>query len=221
VSGEEVYFFAHQFYQDFRRLAYGTSRNVFDVKKYKGLVADLDKQPVRFRRGERARIKRVAERKIAKGQLKESDKEAWIRSSVHSPERWLLAEDAWKQLKVPGEPDVLEALLEANTSREVQKICKDAPNWPLVQGSVFPQYLIQCAEQFLAAKQSPRFPRSKRPSAMKKRLWFLSRALAGALFGLSPRTAVNLVGSKTPDQVFEETYGAKAIRKASKQRKAK
>jgi len=141
---------------------------------------------------------------------------------------------ATKQLKIPGEPDVLGALLRARTPRQVRKICRDAYvsveshdakgniksremlNWPISLGSVLPMYLSQHAAQFIAAKQDPRFPRSDRSTSQYKQLWFLSRALAGAVFGVQTRTAVNLVGSKRPEQVFEESRASKPLRKHTK-----
>ena len=92
----------------------------------------------------------------------------------------------------------------------------EVPAWPIPPGSPFPGYLSQYAEQYAQALRDPRFPRcdvSTRPSSQLKQFWFLSRALAGALFGVSTRTAINLVGSLRPEQAFEESRGAKAARR--------
>lgn len=145
----------------------------------------------------------------------------------------LAQERSRKKFSEPGKPEVLKALMGAKTPGRVREICQDAftlreievfdpitsklvgyrdvevRNWPIASGSVFPQYLAQHAEQFIAAKDDPRFPRSNRPTNQLKQFWFLSRALAGAVLGVQTRTAINLVGSKRPEQIFEESRAAK------------
>ena len=90
------------------------------------------------------------------------------------------------------------------------------PNWPIAAGSVLPMYLSQHAAEFIAAKHDKRFPLSDRPTSQLKQLWFLSRALAAALYGVKLRTAINLVGSKRPEEVFEESRAAKPLRKRAR-----
>src|SRR5205823_14793652 len=88
--------------------------------------------------------------------------------------------------------------------------------WPIAVGSTFPGYLSQHAEQYVAALRDARFPRcdvSSRPSTRLKQFWFLSRALAGALFEVRTRTAINLVGSLRPEQIFRQSREAKPSRK--------
>ena len=194
---------------------------------------------------QQAEIAAKADEAIRNGRLKESERIAWTRDREDS---WLLAvrEDfrqragveATKQLRVPGEPEVIKELLEAETPDQVREICKDAfarvnceiapgtfreltlPNWPISVGSVLPRYLSEYASEFLAAKSDPRFPKSAmRPSSQLKQLWFLSRALAGALYGLTTRTAINLVGSKRPEEVFEESRAAKSLRKTARRKR--
>jgi len=83
--------------------------------------------------------------------------------------------EATRQLKVPGEPEVITKLLEAETPDQVREVCKDAfaqvnceiapgvfkeltlPNWPITVGSVLPRYLTEYASEFLAAKSDFRF----------------------------------------------------------------
>src|SRR5713226_7987796 len=84
--------------------------------------------------------------------------------------------------------------------------------WPIAAGSVLPAYLAQHAAEFIAAKSDARFPRSDRPSTKLKQLWFLSRALAGAVFGVRTRTAINLVGAKNPERIFREARAGKGER---------
>jgi hypothetical protein len=142
------------------------------------------------------------------------------------------AEESQKIIRVPGEPDIVASLLKAKTPQEIQELCKDAfgwgpretlpgvvrdvmhANWPISVGSPLPMYLTQYAAEFIAARKDPRFPKStRRPTSRLKQLWFLSRALAGALYGVKTRTAINLVGSKRPEQVFEESRSARPSRK--------
>jgi hypothetical protein len=156
----------------------------------------------------------------------------------------ILAQEASrKRLPVPAQPDVLRALMGAKTPAQVRDICKGAfvrrkvevvdpitskpagyrdveiRNWPIASGSMFPRHLSQYAEQFIVAKQDSRFPHSSRPTNLLKQLWFLSRALAGAVFGIQTRTAINLVGSKRPEQIFEESRAAKWERVRTKPRR--
>jgi len=126
-------------------------------------------------------------------------------------------------------------LLDPNTTPEqLRELCKAAlmtrlvevepgivkevevPAWPIPAGSQLPTYLSQHAEQYVAALHDPRFPHcdvSRRPSNRLKQFWFLSRALAGALFGVTTRTAINLVGSMRPEQVFHKSRAGKPVRK--------
>ncbi len=179
---------------------------------------------------------------IRSGRLKESERMDWLRDREDS---WLLAiredfrrragDEATRQLKVPGEPEVITQLLEAETPDQVREICKDAfaqvickiapdvfreltlPNWPISAGSPLPSYLSQYVSEFIAARKDPRFPQStKRPTSRLKQLWFLSRALAGALYGVKTRTAINLVGSRRPEQTFQESRAAKPVRRRVK-----
>lgn len=53
------------------------------------------------------------------------------------------------------------------------------------------QELYEHADEFLALKQGPRFPRSTRPSSREKQLRFLARGMAGITVRRSPRTAID------------------------------
>ena len=128
-------------------------------------------------------------------------------------------EESRKELRIPGEPDVVNKLLTAKTPDAIRKICEDAPNWPISSLGVLPYHLARHAEEFIIAKNDRRFPCSRRPSSQLKQFWFLSRALAGAVFGVKTRTAINLVGSKRPEQSFEESRAAKPTRKRTKKRR--
>lgn len=238
VDPETLFAFAHQFYWDFRRLDEGAYRWRFNEKEYKRLIGELERENVQLSDEQKSSINQCIEEEIQAGRLKEEEREVrWreleaVSLSATSEWRHMLAGDkAMVRLKVPGERQVLQALLQAESPRQVREICKDAfvsrtievapgqrkdvtvPNWPISAGSVLPFHLSRHAAEFIAGTKDPRFPRSGRKSSKLKQLWFLSRALAGALFGVKTRTAINLVGSKRPDQIFEESRAGKPVRR--------
>jgi hypothetical protein len=240
-----LYALAHQFYWDFRRLAEGTLRWRFDEKKYLQLTEGLEDLPL-VDDEDRARHQQILDEEIRTGRLEISRREERLRDIADSEllvrresYRQDAAEEARREIKVLGEPDVIKVLLDPNTTPEqVRELCKDAfmirtfkigseireveaSAWPIPAGSTFPGYLSQYAEQYISALRDPRFPRcdmSIRPSNRLKQFWFLSRALAGALFGVTTRTAINLVGSMRPEQVFHESRDGKPARKLRKRR---
>jgi hypothetical protein len=143
--------------------------------------------------------------------------------------------EAMRSIRVPGEPDIIDSFLRATTPKEITTICEDAfsirrvkiglglekevpiPNWPISAGSILPSSLSEFAAEFIAAKNDLRFPSSSRPTSRAKQLWFLSRALAGAVQGISTRTAINLIGSRRPDQMVDYSKGKR--RKKNTRRK--
>jgi hypothetical protein len=242
VNPGNLYAFAHQFYWDLRRIAEGFTRQRLDRSKCEALFAEVDKMDLRLTPEQMAEIEAKADEQIRNGHLKASERTQWIRDREDS---WLLAlrqdfrqsaaEEATKRLKVQGEPEIIKQLLEAETPDRVREICDDAfiqvnceivpgtfreltlPNWPIPAGSPLPGYLSQYASEFIAARKDARFPRSSdRPTSRLKQLWFLSRALAGALYGVRTRTAINLVGSTRPEESFEESRAAKPVRKRAR-----
>ena len=241
-----LYSFAHQFYWDFRRVAEGSIRRRLDRPLYERLVARIEKKQLRLTAEERAHHEALCQEEIRSGRLKESEAGSWLRNAEESQLlvnrfgfRDLAAEKATKQLKVPGEADVIAQLLAAETPEEIKRICEDAfttrnievqpnvfrevkvSNWPISVGSALPSYLSQFASEFIAARQDARFPKSgRRPSSRLKQLWFLSRALAGALYGVRTRTAINLVGSMRPEEIFEESRDGKPTRKRKRARRS-
>ncbi len=236
-----MYAFAHQFYWDFRRLAEGSRRLRDDPKLYQELSSNLEELSL-VGDWDKARHDQLADEEIRTGRLDVSqreeriqhitDAELWVRRDAYLRDA---GDAARREIKIPGEPDVIKVLLDPQTTPEqVRALCKgshmlrsvavepgvtkkvEVPAWPIPPGSPFPGYLSQYAEQYAEALRDPRFPRcdvSTRPSSQLKQFWFLSRALAGALFGVSTRTAINLVGSLRPEQVFEESHCAKPARK--------
>jgi hypothetical protein len=233
-----LYAFAHQFYWDLRRVSEGHFQWTYDKEEYQGLAEAIDSREIRLTDEQNRAIVRAIVRNVQEGRLTEAEREARLKEvAVANREatRYGLYQEAaaraGKQDRVPGKPDVIEALLQARTPEEVRTICQDAfvpptpetepdlakqvmtPNWQIPTGSVLPSYLSQYASEFIAATRDPRFPKSTtRPSSRLKQLWFLSRALAGALYGVSTRTAINLVGSKRPEEIFEESGDGKPRR---------
>ena len=227
VDAATLYSFAHQLYWEFRRLGEGSYRVRIDKTEEQKLSAALRGFPLSA--AQELALKKEERRlktEVRAGRLQEEDSPGRsgrktllrnLREGQNAAQRgWLgsvATQQATKQLKIPGEPEVLEALLREDLPRKVQIICTDSHNWPLPVGGILPLYLSQHAREFVAAKRDRRFPTSSRPSSRLKQIWFLSRALAGAVFGVKTRTAINLVGSKRPDQSFEESRSAKPLRK--------
>jgi hypothetical protein len=243
---QRLYVIAQQFYCDFRRLAEGSRRWHHDPKLYQELTANLEELSL-VGDGDRARHEYLADEEIRMGRLDASrreekiqyiaDSELWVRRETY---RRHAGEAAAREIKIPGEPDVLNVLLDPDkTPAQVRELCKDAfmsttvevepgvmkdveiSAWPTAEGSTLPRYLSQYAEQYVEALRDPRFPScevSTRPSTRLKQLWFLSRSLAGALFGVTTRTAVNLVGSMRPEQLFLESRNGKPARRQRKRR---
>jgi len=238
-----LYAFAHQFYWDFRRIAGGMPRWRINTAKQKQLETELnEKSDAQLsEEGKRDRERRV-EDEIRAGALQEDQRGSRLReieeAEIPVTREWLrrcIADETREEHRFRAEPEIIDALLDPRTTPErVRTICKDAfmtrslevapgmlkevevPAWPIPPGSPFPGYLSEYAEQYVEALRDPRFPRcdvSTRPSSQLKQFWFLSRALAGALFGVTTRTAINLVGSLRPEQVFEESRSAKPARK--------
>jgi hypothetical protein len=136
-----------------------------------------------------------------------------IRRMIATNLRLFGGRDVWYEKRTPGDPDVLRQLLDPNQNPEqLRQLCRtDGGNWPIERGSMFPEYLAKHAESWIKALNDPRFPggrsSQKRPSNERKQLWFLARALAGAVYGIEPSTAVAFVGSMRPEELFIEGQG--------------
>jgi len=246
VDPGTLYAFAHQFYWDFRRLAEGKPRLLFDEKKYEQLISERQEN-LQLSPEQKARAAEVADEEVRSDRIPVSEKEARRRdiedAQLTVTREWLnreTSEECTRELKFKGEPDVIESLLDPSTTPErIRALCEEASMhkivqvgceirevevaaWPIAAGSVLPRYLTEYAEQYVAALRHRRFPGcavSARPSNRLKQLWFVSRALAGALFGVTTRTAINLVGSLRPEQVFQESRYAKPARKQRRPKK--
>jgi hypothetical protein len=237
-----LYTFAHQFYWDFVRIDEGIERPRFQRAAFAAFEKTLDERlrhsRLRVFDDQLAAIHRAVDDEIRSGGLKAILREERVRELLDLQQRvnreWLLQEKAQEAItveKVPGKPEVIDALLRAKTARDVRDICADAivietrevapglmrdiqlPKWPIAYGSMLPVYMAEHALSIIAARHDPRFPNSERPSSRRRQLWFLSRALAGALFGVEPRTAINLVNSRRPEEQFESSGGAKRPRR--------
>jgi hypothetical protein len=241
VDPGTLYAVAHQFYWDFRRLSEGRFKRFFDKDKHQQLEKRAREAELQLTDDQKASAVEAAEKEIRNGRIRENDRENRIREI----EEGLLfatraglfldaAEQAKRPVNVRGESEVLEVLLNPDTtSEQIRELCKDAvmkrtvtigsetrevevPAWPIPAGSSFPTCLAEFAENYVAALRDSRFPRcdvSRRPTNRLKQFWFLSRALAGASFGVTTRTAINLVGSLRPEETFEESRDAKPARK--------
>jgi len=245
VDPGSLYTFAHQFYWDLKSIQEGLFRVATNKELRDKLLREADAvQPSKEQINEfHPRFSRLVE----KGYAAEADRERqageWaedLKFHMQESARNHAYEVSRRVVKIPGEPDVVDDLLAATKPEQIVTICKDAfstwpreiepnvtretqlPNWPIHGGSVLPMYLSQYAAEFIAAKNDPRFPKSSsRPSSRLKRLWFLSRALAGALYGIKCRTAINLVGSIRPDQAAEFSRATKPRRKITKVSRSK
>lgn len=232
----ELYTIAHLFYWDFRRLSEGSSRWHYNRKKYEELTKNIDE--LQFITDEdRVRHRQIVDEEIRTGRLEPSERESRIRH-IEDGEKTVRREsfrreamdEARDVIKIPGEKDVIQVLLDLTTTPErIRELCSESlmklnyqgqeievEAWPLPPGSTLPSYLTEYADQYVVALHDPRFPRSsifKRPTTRLKQFWFLSRALAGALHGVSTRTAINLVGSLRPEETAELTRYAKPERK--------
>ena len=217
-------------------IAEGTVRWRFSPEKFQKLTEGLDDTPL-VDEEDRIRYQQIVDEEIRTGQLEPSQREKRLQDIEQSEtlERrefyWHEAEaEARIQIKVPGEEDVIKVLLNPDTTPEqIRDICKDAfmtrifegrevkvSAWPLRAVSALPSYLSEHCEQFIAALRDSRFPRCDvaiRPSTRLKQFWFLSRALSGAAFGVSTRTAINLVGSLRPEETAQMSRYAKPERK--------
>jgi hypothetical protein len=238
---ETLYAFAHQFYWDFRRLSEGGRRRRFNQEKYEQLSEDLDDLQL-IDDEDKARHQAMVDEEIRAGSLDPSrrnerlhdieEAELSARRDFYCQQAHL---EATQAIRIPGEREVIEVLLSPKTTAvEIRELCKEAtmtrsahfqsgvfkeievPAWPIPLGSTLPTYLTEYAEEYISALNDPRFPScdvAARPSTRLKQFWFLARALAGALYGVKTRTAINLVGSLRPEEAFNESHDAKPPRR--------
>jgi hypothetical protein len=241
VDAGLLYGFAHLFYWDLKTVAEGAYRVYVDKPKLERLTQEAE--ATQLSEEQLAVLDQCVLEEIQTGRLPASDKAQRLHEltdnllfDVKFAEHNTAADLSRKTVRIPGEPDIIAQLLSATKPEQIVEICKDAfttrrveiepgvvrevrvPNWLISGGSELPMYLSKYATVLIEARNDPRFPKSMRPSTRLKQLWFVSRALAGAIFGVTTRTAINLVGSMRPDEMFHELRDGKPARK---QRKAK
>jgi hypothetical protein len=221
ASREALKLFAHLYYRDLTALAEGRPESSWDWDCFSRETRELSKAKLTY--GERVKIQEQVEREIRAQLLKEDARE----NTLHDLQTIGLVEKQERRREAAatkaastklqrGRPKTVQALLEATSVEQVRQICRSAfkivcaeigvgsctrvrvENWPIDSGSMFPECLAQHAEQFIHAKNEPRFPRSERASSKKKKLWFYACSLAAAVLGIKTRTAINLLGSKVP-----------------------
>ena len=240
-----LYALAHHFYWELKTIDEGLFRSRVGREKRELLIRESE-ESARLNAQELAELERGVRRQIQAGWLPENQREDRIRELKEDFEferrfvgRNAAMELSSKPIKIPPEPEVIDDLLNAKASDQIKKICRDAfttskvkdetgetievaiPNWTISGSSLLPRSLSQFASEFIEAKSDPRFPTSGRPTSRLKQLWFLSRALAGAVHGLRTRTAINLIGSVRPDetiQLSELTKRTRRSKKAAKKR---
>jgi hypothetical protein len=238
--------FASDFYWDFRRLDEGRPYTRFDREKFEAIRRAFEKRLARGRRlrifdNQRDAVHRFVDQEILLGRLdpaRRREREQELLDSHQLVNRfWFLhvkSEETRTIERDPAKPEVVDALLQAETPECVREICTDAylieigevkpgvrgevqiPNWPIAHGSMLPTYLSHYATEIIAAKRERRFPKSARPSSRRRQMWFLSCALAGALYGVAPRTAINLIGSARPKEPSENSHAIKTSRTTRK-----
>src|SRR5207244_6295584 len=112
------YAFAHQFYWDFRRLSEGHLRSHFDKKQYEQLAEQIQAADIQLDDQQKARILEVVEEEIKDGRLQGSDREKRVRdledghrAATRVGLLFDVEEKVRRAIKVPGEPEVIELLL--------------------------------------------------------------------------------------------------------------
>lgn len=211
-----LHWYATHFYWDLKNLQEGRGwRAAVNWSAREKLTREVEDSS-RLTPAEIAELERRVDEQIQKWNLPSSSSDEQIqhvRGEIEGHRRLAGQAGAWdssqKWVPVPGEPQIIEKLLRARTSEQIQKFCADAfipvngimrPNWPISGESKLPSALSQYASEFIEAKNDPRFPKSGRPTSRIKQIWFLARALSGAMHGLKTRTAINLIGSVRPDE---------------------
>ncbi len=219
---KRLYVLAAEVYRDLIQLAEGECRWRPNHQEYEWLK--VEPKLLLFSPEQEAKLAALVEKELRSGRTK-----SWRKAErLQDLRRWesvgimthLGHELAREQKHFPGEPDVLRVLLSIDTTPDqIRELCKEAfmtmtdgaqevvvPAWPIAPWSVLPRYLSEYVEKFIAAKSDPRYPRcdvSRRPTNLRKQLWFLARALAGAELRVEPSTATDVVGATRPEQVRE------------------
>jgi len=109
-----LYAFAHQFYWDFRRLLEGGYRGRIDEERFERLLVRAEK--VQVRDDQLSHVRKYVNEEIEDGRSKEVDRAMRLQEVTESTLeatreelRHRAAKLATAQLKIPGEPEVLDA----------------------------------------------------------------------------------------------------------------
>jgi hypothetical protein len=241
VDDGTLYALAHHFYWELKTVQEGFHKIIVDRKKHALLMQELEITS-KLNAEAMARLKQGIDRNIQVGNIPENERESRLlemKEEIEFHRKFTGSNSAievsQKRVRVPGDSDVIDDLLNAKTPDRIREICADAfitrrvesepgnvlefqmPNWPISSLSRLPSSLSQYASEFIEAKNDLRFPKSGRPTSRLKQLWFLSRALAGIAHGLSVRTAINRLGSVRPD---EGTMLSKLSKRSRRRKKA-
>lgn len=139
--------------------------------------------------------------------------EEWAKALAYNRKlEWVIRRAT--QREPPQDEHIVQELFAASTAAEVVQLCEQHFPVELIEISV-PDYTMDSpmvctvetsetqhplgelltthADAFIAAKNHSRFPRSSRKSSRDKQLWFMARFLAGAVCGLTGRTAIDRI----------------------------
>jgi hypothetical protein len=94
-------------------------------------------------------------------------------------------------------------LLKANKAEQIKGVCNESPFWLNAKRGaiIFRKALLKHSKSFLLAKKNLRWPMLDRPTNDYRRIKFLARTMAGAMMGISIRTAQDLLGKTDKDKL--------------------
>jgi hypothetical protein len=219
-----LYGYAQHFYWDLKSLQEGPGWRAFVNRKERDRLMEEVEKNLRSTPDEIAEWGKLVDERIHKWNLPPTGRDSWlerIKEEIEEHRRLAFEAAAWedsqKWVKVPGETEVIEKLLNASTPTQIRNLCEDAfvsvretvdgevidvirLNWPISGASKLPSALSQYASAIIEATNHPKFPKSGRPKSRLKQLWFLSRALAAAVHGVRTSTVIKHIGSVRPDE---------------------
>jgi hypothetical protein len=235
VDDGTLYAFAHHFYWELKTTQEGFWKIIVDRERQALLMQEVDIAS-QVSPETMAKLEKGVDRNIQLGYIPASERQNRLREmkeEIEFSRRFAgsnsALEDSKKRIRVRGDVDVIDDLLNAKTPDRIREICRDAfvtrriegedvqvPNWSISSLSRLPNSISQYASEFIEAKNDPRFPKSGRPTSRLKQLWFIARALAGIVHGLSIRTAINRLGSVRPDEGRDPAKLSKRTRRPKK-----
>jgi hypothetical protein len=220
---------ARKFYFEFLALRDGGSHQQFDYKCYRRLTDKLDNLEIKLSESGIRFVEMIVEERIQSGRLQGIEKARELLKLQDSALqglrffwREMAADEAMKTHHFKPQPATVDALLAAEALNRVREICASAnPAWPSGRRQWLPdgmdaelineerptlaEALSRHANEFIAAKKDRRYPKSvNRPTSQIKRLWFISVALAGAVYGVELRTAIDALGATRPEEETQQ-----------------